>query len=328
MVRDRTLGATGLRVSEIGFGAWGIGGTTNEATAYGPTNDAESRRALQRAFDVGVTFYDTAPLYGHGHSEQLIGEVLGAVRSRVVIASKAGLLNSAGDHDFSLEGIRRALAQSLRNLHTDYLDLYQLHDPPREILDHDEVWALLSSLKRAGTIRAYGVSVRAPSDLTPVLARGGVGAVQVNFNMLDQRVLEQDLLGQCQTAGIGVIARTPLCFGFLTGAYAPDSAFDPQDHRSRWSVEQRAVWAEAHRRFESIRARREQTPAHLALRFCLSYAAVSTAIPGMLTTQHVEENIAASRLGPLEESEREEIERVYRQHQFFLGTSARHVLSR
>src|SRR5207249_10447963 len=128
------LGQTALEISEIGFGAWGIGGASAGAVSYGPTDDGESLRALRRAFDLGVTFYDTADLYGHGHSEQLIGAAFRDIRTRVVLATKVGFLAPYGPQDFSPRHVRTALEGSLRRLQTDYVDVYQLHNPPMDLL--------------------------------------------------------------------------------------------------------------------------------------------------------------------------------------------------
>lgn len=328
-MRERPLGTTGLRVSEIGFGAWGIGGSTSQAIAYGPVDDQESRRALQRAFDLGVTFYDTAALYGDGRSERLIGEAFRRVRSRVVIASKVGMLDDEGRQEFSPAWLRASLETSLARLQTDYLDLYQLHDPPRELLEHgEEVWATLQAFSQEGRIRAFGVSVATPTDAVLAVERGRARCVQVNFNLLDQRALELGLFERCWASGVGIIGRTPLCFGFLTGAYNSMSRFETSDHRSRWSAPQRIRWAEAHRVFAPIQALEPQTSAQFALRFCLSYPAISTVIPGMLTAPQVEENVAAGRLGPLPNQTRRQIEQCYHQHQFFLRQETPSAVSR
>jgi len=320
-MKYRDLGATGLSVSEVGFGAWGIGGVGNGAVSYGPTDDEESKAALRRAFDLGVTFYDTADLYGYGHSESLIGGVLKDVRKQIVIASKVGLLGPYGPQDFSPEHIRTALEGSLRRLQTDYVDLYQLHNPPIELLPQDErVLGTLGDLQREGKVRVIGISVRSPEDGLAVAREFGFRSIQVNFNMVDQRALENGLFDLCSREGVGVICRTPLCFGFLTGKYSGVSRFDVSDHRSAWSSEQLKRWAEASQMFAAATAgRSHQTHAQIALRFCLSNGAVSTVIPGMLTREQVDENVIASELGPLSEIERVEMEQIYRENTFFLG---------
>ena len=319
-MRYRRLGSTGLRVSEIGFGAWGIGGVANGAVGYGPTDDQQSCAALRRAFELGVTFYDTADIYGFGHSEELIGAALTPVRSRIVIATKVGFLGPDGPQDFSPRHIRDSLEASLRRLRTDYVDLYQLHNPPTDHLVKDpEILDSLSALRRQGKVRAIGVSVRSPEDALVAIRRLGFSAVQVNFSMVDQRARANGLLALCAQEDVGVICRTPLCYGFLSGEYSPDRKFDASDHRARWPMEQLARWAEAPGLFAEAVVRTNETPAQTALRFCLSYPSIATAIPGMLTVAQVDENIGASALGPLPDAALAAVEAVYQSHEFFVG---------
>ena len=319
-MRYRTLGATGIRVSEIGFGAWGIGGSSNGAVAYGPTDDETSRRAVRSAVECGVNFFDTADFYGFGHSETVLGNALRDVRGNVVIATKAGMLSTSGEQDFSPEYLRRSLEKSLFRLRTDYIDLFQLHSPPIDLLLRDDRYmATLERLRREGSIRAYGISARSPGDALIAVRDLGFRSVQVNFNLLDQRAMENGLFDLCQSEGVGIIGRTPLCFGFLTGQYSAAAQFDPNDHRSRWSLEQRERWASALGLFlAKVKSSAEQTPAQFALRFCLSFAAISTVIPGMLTEEHVKENALASGLGALSDFERTAIVEVYRGSRFFV----------
>lgn len=320
IMHTRRLGKTGMEVSEIGFGGWGIGGSTGDSIGYGPTDDEVSRATLRKALESGITFYDTSPVYGYGRSESLIGEVFEGVRERVVLATKVGFVHSSGAQDFSPEHIAQSLKESLRRLRTDRVDLYQVHDPPLALLERDGgILKVLHSLKREGKVGALGVTVRSPEHAFQAVERFGFECIQVNFNLLDQRALQTGLLDFCSTHGVGVIVRTPLCFGFLTGAYAAEGPFEPTDHRSRWSLEQRALWVEGYRRFQSVLAQGDQTPAQMALRFCLSYPAVSTVIPGMMRAEHVLEDVAASVMGGLAAAQLEPLQRIYQGQEFFLG---------
>ncbi|MGA2685002.1 MAG: aldo/keto reductase [Verrucomicrobiota bacterium] len=294
-MKYRLLGETGLRVSEIGFGTWGLGGDRKGAVAYGPANDEVSRTALQTACDLGINFFDTADLYGFGHSEELLGEVFSPRRNSVIIATKGGFADS-GEQDFSVEHLRRALEASLRRLRSDYVDLYQLHSPSIATLrEQPEIVELMAELHAAGKIRAWGFSARSPEEARQAIEEFHAPCVQVNFNLTDQRAVTNGLLDLCRQRRAGVIVRTPLCFGFLTGKYAGDSTFAATDHRSRWPAEQRQRWQEANDVFRFLfSANPSDTPAQLALRFCLSFPAVSTTVPGMLTDAHVRENAAAS----------------------------------
>lgn len=319
-MKYRTLGRTGLRVSEIGFGAWGIGGGVNGSLGYGATDDAVSQTALREAVANGITFFDTADLYGFGHSEELLGETLRDVREKIVLATKVGFLGPKGPQDFSVQHIRKSLEGSLKRLRTDRVDLYQLHNPPVSLLQEDgRILETLRALQKEGKIRAFGISLKSPDDGLALIRDFGISCVQVNFNLVDQRTLENGLVDLCARENIGLIIRTPLCFGFLSGKYSADSAFESEDHRSHWSREQLALWADANRSFQDAFRSESGTEAQLALRFCLSFAGVSTVIPGMLTPQHVRENAGASALGIFKKPVLEKLESAYRGNSFFLG---------
>src|SRR6185295_913371 len=216
---------------------------------------------------------------------------------------------------YSGTAVRRSLEGSLRRLRTDYVDLLQLHDPPLAVLRDGDALATLERLRAEGKLRAVGVSVRSPDDGLHAVRDLGLRAAQVNLSLIDQRARDNGLLTLAAELGAGLIARTPLCFGLLSGRVAPDALFDPSDHRSGWPRPQIARWAEASRLFIAAVAERErQTPAQLALRFCLSFPAVSTVIPGMMTAAEVVENAIASDLGPLGPRDLAEIARVYGSH--------------
>jgi aryl-alcohol dehydrogenase-like predicted oxidoreductase len=316
-MRTRQFGNSGIAVSEIGFGAWGIGGTVDDARGYGPTDDAESIRALQAAHGRGITFYDTAALYGYGHSEELIGAALAPVRGDIFISTKVGYLNFRGEQDFSPRQIRLSLEQSLKRLKTDYVDLYQLHDPPLEILAPDgEVQQTLEALTREGKIRLAGISTKSPAQSLVAVEELGFRSVQVNFSLVDQRVIELGLLESCAAHGAALIARTPLCFGFLTGRYPASDGFAAGDHRALWKPEQIERWADAYRLFVDEPGLQGLSNTQIALRYVLSFDAVTTTIPGMLNEAHVEENASASPLGPLPPEIVARFGAIYRQHSF------------
>lgn len=318
-MKYRTVGGTGIRVSEIGFGTWGLGGDVAGSIAYGPVDRGESVAALAAAEQKGINFFDTADLYGAGRSEEVLREAFGSRRSSVVIASKAGMLDPAGKQDFSAQHLRQALEGSLRRLGTEYIDLYQLHSPPAAtILRADGPLATMAEFKSAGKIRAIGVSVRSPEDGLTVVRARLADCIQVNFNLLDQRALDSGLFAECARQGVGLIARTPLCFGFLTGQYRADQAYAASDHRSRWSGAQREKWASGPELFSRWRSSSSETGAQFALRFCLSFPEITSTIPGMLTASHVEDNSAASDLGSLPGAALAEINSLYRQHEFFV----------
>ncbi len=316
-MKYRALGSTGLTVSEIGFGAWGIGGRTAGETSYGDTDDRRSRAALERALALGINFFDTANVYGDGHSERLIGEVLSAVRTRVVIATKAGLEKFGAPPQFAPARLRRSLEGSLARLKTDFVDLLQLHDPPPDLFHRaPEIFAALEDFRRDGLVRSFGISAKSPADAMKLIERHAVPALQVNLNMLDVRAAEGGLLDAARAKGIGIIARTPLSFGFLAGA-RETGEFPPGDHRRRWPAPQLERWRAGARAAAAIATQPGEKLSQAALRFCLAFPAVSTVIPGILSAEEADENARASALGPLADSVRERILALNREQSFF-----------
>lgn len=319
----RPLGQTGIQVSVIGFGAWGIGGyQPGQTAAYGETDDQQSLAALAQAKEVGISFFDTADLYGNGHSETLLGKAFGHCRDQVVLATKAGYTAPTAQQAFEPQHLRRSLHQSLKRLRSDYVDLFQLHDPSPVLLqDNPAIWDTMQGLKKEGLVRAIGISLRSPTDGLILCSQYQPDCVQVNFNLIDQRLLDTGLLNQAVNQQIALVIRTPLCFGFLTGTYGT-ADFAEGDHRSRWSVEQRQRWHQAQQQFQACFAPDSQaTPAQQALRFCLSYP-VTTLIPGILTPAQAQENALAGALPPLAPAELQALRDVYHQHEFFLGPLA------
>ncbi|MDR1139733.1 MAG: aldo/keto reductase [Rickettsiales bacterium] len=321
-MKYRLLGNTGIKVSEIGFGAWGIGGIVKDSMAYGLTDDKESQRALLAAFDSGITFFDTAALYGYGRSEQLIGKALCNVRDKIVISTKAGYINFDGIQDFSPTYLRNSLESSLCRLQTDYVDVFQLHDPLISLLEEDDsITMSLVKMRDEGKIRVIGISTRSPKDCLVAVEHLGFKSVQVNFNLVDQRAIELQLFTACRNNGVGIIVRTPLCFGFLTGKYSAIDKYQVGDHRKNWKRPQIELWAEAYKLFRAKLATKEaQTNAQIALRYVLSFAEVSTTVPGMLTDRHVAENVLASNLGAFPDEVLDGFSEIYRQHSFFVDS--------
>lgn len=317
----RDLGRTGLRVSSIGFGAWGIGGFVPGAS-YGHTDDSVSRRALARALERGIVFFDTAPPYGDGHSESLLGEFVAGLPAadadRVVIATKAGQVRFADPVDFSPAAIRASVEASLRRLRRPAIDLLQLHNPTPDLLAaRPEILGCLADLRREGAIRAWGVSTKTPAEALRCVREFDAPVVQANFNLLDHRAVDCGLFDEARTRGTGVIVRTPLAFGFLSGAVAPDTVFPEGDHRRLWSRERLDSWSQAARDFAgAIAARDGQSLAQIALRFCVSRPEVSTAIPGILTPAEADANAFAGAAGPLSAQDLSRIEATYRASAF------------
>ncbi len=319
-MKHRALGRTGITVSEIGFGAWGIGGRTSGETSYGDTDDRTSLAALARALDRGITFFDTSSAYGDGHSESLIGRAFARSRQRVVIATKAGYDSWDRPPDFSPQAILRSAERSLGRLQTDYIDLFQLHNAPLEILTSAATREALAALHKEGKIRAWGASTKSPAEAVEAIAAVDVPVVQANFNMMDLRAVNGGLLDALRRSGTGFIARTPLCFGFLAGTINRATVFPPGDHRLGWSRAQLDNWIDGARELLAAVATAPGSAAvHSALRFCLAFDGVSSVIPGILTPEEAEADAAASELGPLDKEAVAAVLEINRRRQFFVA---------
>jgi aryl-alcohol dehydrogenase-like predicted oxidoreductase len=287
----RTLGRTGLRVSDVGFGAMTIGGE-----AFGATDDAESLRALHHAIDIGMNFIDTADAYGRGHSEELIAQVLKTRRKEVVLATKGGNQYTVrqGLRNFDPAYIAGALEQSLRRLQIDAIDLYQLHNPSAEVMRHGEIFDLLDRVKREGKIRHYGVSLETAADGIVAIQTGKPDTLQVVYNILHQDP-EDELFALAQRDNIGIIARVPLERGVLSGRFTGPSSFAKGDFRARMFSEQALAPLNAAVSQLGFLVKGDvPNLADAALRFVLSHPAVSSVIPGIRTARQVDDNAAAS----------------------------------
>ena len=298
-MRKRQLGSTGIFVFEVGFGAWAIGGNAH-GNSYGPTDDAVSVEAIRAALDLGCTFFDTADVYGHGHSEHLLGSALGNRRRDVVIATKVGgdFYGSVPRLNFDTDYIRTALERSLARLGSGYVDLYQLHNPPAAYLRDGTLFELLEKLKEEGKIRAAGISIFEPKEGIDAIARFSPDAIQVVYNVFSPYAAD-NLFPLATGKGVGIVAREPLANGFLTGKYDDKAEFYEGDIRAAWPREYVAARAAAAGVLAGLAHEHGMTPAQLALRYVLSREEVSVVIPGIKTPEQAEENFFASELGPL-----------------------------
>ena len=304
-MKQRLLGRTYIKVSEIGFGGWAIG-VNAYGDSYGYTEDDASLAAIQRALALGCTFFDTADAYGYGHSEELFGRALRG-RSDVVVATKVGS-NFYGEHpvdDFSGSYIRSALEKSRQRLQRDVIDVYQLHNPPKDLLADPRTYEILQQLKAEGRIRAYGVSVFHYDEALAAIEAGQPDVIQLPYNLLNTAA--EELFPVAQREGVGIIAREPLASGFLSGKYSVDAKFGPGDFRAdlpRQYVQAMVSSAEAFRFLEAGGAR---TLVQAALRFVLEQEAVSTVITGIKTVAQAEEDLGASDVPPLTPEERRRV---------------------
>ena len=292
-MKTRALGRTGLRVSEVGFGAWGIGGNVH-GNSYGPTDDDVSLAAVRRAVDLGCTFFDTADVYGWGHSETLLGKALEGRRPEVALATKVGgdFYHGGVRANFDPGYIAFALDRSLARLQRGTVDLYQLHNPPAESMADPSTYEVLDALKAEHKIRFYGVSVHEPFEAMLCLEAGKPDVLQIPFSMFRQEWID-GVLPAARKANVGIIAREPLGSGFLAGRIRPGMTFPPGDIRNRWTASMVAGHALAAERLAFL-VRPDRTLAQAALRFVLAFPEVSVSIPGIKTPAQAEEDLAAS----------------------------------
>ena len=301
----RRFGKTGWKISEIGFGCWGMGGN------WGPRSDEKARAALRKALQLGVNFFDTAYVYGDGHSERILGEVLRAWfrdtpgrQQAFYVATKVPAKTFEWPAHpkmriadaFPVSWITRCAEVSLKRLGLEQIDLLQLHVWTDAWVDTEEWRKASEVLKSQGKIRAFGVSVNdhEPESVLKLVATGQIDSVQVIYNIFDQSP-EKALFPLVQERDVAVIARVPLDEGSLTGSFTPETRFPPGDWRSGYFKGERL--AQACHRTEKLKAflgSDASTLSSLALKFALHHSAASTVIPGMRTAEHVETNCAAS----------------------------------
>jgi aryl-alcohol dehydrogenase-like predicted oxidoreductase len=304
-MKERKFGSTGRTVSEIGFGAWAIGGS------WGDVSEADARAALHAALDAGTSFIDTADVYGDGRSERIIAEVLkergGA---RPFVATKAGRrLSPHVAEGYTKEALAGFVERSLRNLGTERLDLLQLHCPPTEVFYRPEVFAALDELVAEGKLAHYGVSVEKVEEGLKAIKYPGVASVQIIYNIFRQRPAAL-FFREAQARGVAVIVRVPLASGLLTGKMSADTAFAADDHRAfnrngeafdKGETFAGVPYDLALELVEELRALvPEGVPmAQFALRWILMEEAVSVVIPGARTAAQAQGNAAGSDLPPL-----------------------------
>jgi aryl-alcohol dehydrogenase-like predicted oxidoreductase len=311
-VRYRKLGRTGIEVSEIGYGAWGIGGSQ-----WGGADDDESVQALGHAIDLGLTFVDTALAYGDGHSERIVGRVLRERSERVHVATKVPPRNRVWpaqdgvpvDEVFPGAYVRECAERSLENLGLEHIDLLQFHVWSDEWVGHGDWLEAIEGLRSSGAIRYFGISINdhQPANAVRLIESGAVDSVQVIYNVFDQSP-EDELFPACREHDVGVIARVPLDEGGLTGTIGPDTEFADGDFRSYYFRGDRK--RELQERTGAIVADlgiAEDALAETALRFILSEPTVSTVIPGMRSLRNVERNVAVSDGDGLPDEQREKL---------------------
>jgi aryl-alcohol dehydrogenase-like predicted oxidoreductase len=324
-MRYRTLGATGITLSELGFGCW-----TVSTGWWGQVSDEAAVRLLRRAYDLGVTFYDAADGYGNGRSERQLTAAFKGMRDRVAIATKFGYdwYRHAGERrgqqelpqDWSPRHIRFACEESLKRLDTDYIDIYQMHNPKMDAIAADAAFEELERLKAEGKVRCYGVALGPAigwrEEGLRALQERPLGMVQIIHNLLEQDP-GRYLIAAARERGIGVVVRVPHSSGMLEGRYTKDTTFDPGDHRAH---RPRAWLEEGLQKVERLGFLTEggkRTLGQAALRWLFAESAIASALPNIYNEEQLVEFAGASGCPDLTPEELARVADLY-QHDFYL----------
>jgi len=312
----RSLGRTGLKISSISFGAWAIGGT------WGEVSDADSMRALHRAVERGVNFFDTADVYGDGRSEKLLGKLKKETRETIYIATKAGRrIMPPAREAYSLANLTSFVERSLQNLGVETIDLLQLHGPPPDVYYMPEVFGSLDGLVRAGKIRFYGVSVERVEEALKAIEYPALQSIQIIFNAFRQRPAEL-FFAEARRREVGIIVRLPLSSGMLTGKMSSSTKFAEGDHRlfnrdgASFDKGETFSGVDYQVGLEAVEELRTLVPAgasmaQWAMRWILMHDAVTCAIPGAKRPEQVDDNTAASDLPPLSDDTMAKVREIY-----------------
>ena len=313
----RTLGRTEFKVSTVSFGAWAIGGT------WGKVSDDESMQTLHRAVDQGINFFDTADVYGDGHSEKLIARLRRERSEEIIVTTKAGrqLDPHTAEGYANRDKMTAFIERSLQNLEMETLDLVQLHCPPTEAYYMPEVFDIFDDLIKDGKIRHYGVSVEKVEEALKAIEYPNVSTVQIIFNIFRQRPAEL-FFREARNRQIGILARVPLASGMLTGKMSQQSTFDTDDHRhfnrqgEAFDRGETFSGIDFEAGLQAVEELRPLVPAGIsmaqfALRWILMFDAVTCTIPGAKRPSQVEDNASAADLPPLSETTMLKVKEIY-----------------
>jgi len=311
----RAFGRTGMDVSAIGFGCWEIGG------GYGHFDESDVFKAVQRALDLGINLFDTAEGYGFGQSEEILGKALGTRRDEAIVVTKFGILQDDGKwyRDSSRESALAAIDRSLKALGTDYVDVYLIHWPDKDVALEESMGAL-EEIVQAGKARFVGVSNFRPDQIETCMETRRVDITQYGYHMFDRR-LEREVFPTIAEHGIGLMTYGSLAHGLLTGTFTADTTFDESDWRSSGIAFNIPLFTEevfarnvaAVNDLKPTAARHGKTMAQLALRWALRNPVVSVALIGFRRPEEVEENVAGLDLS-LDQETLDEIEAVFAKH--------------
>ncbi len=306
----RMLGKSGISVPVISLGLWAVGG--NE---WGPTDDRDSLATIDAALDLGVDFFDTADVYGMGHSEELLGRAMKGRRDRFTVATKIGWIGfddrARSSAYGSVDKLVAGVESNLRRLQSEYVDVIQCHIDFRDP-NMDVFVTGFQKLQRDGKVRAYGLSTSDFSYLQAFNADGGCATLQIDYSLLN-RTAEAEIFPYCQQKNIGVLVRGPLAMGILTGKFGPETRFGEGDFRRRWheKPDEYEIFLDDLKKVDALRLLAgERSLAQFALQFSIAHPAVSVSIPGAKTPAQLRENLRAARLPALSAPETAAIDRL------------------
>lgn len=291
-------------ICKLGFGTWGIGGDTGAYSGYGPTNDSISELALEKAIELGINFFDTAPPYGNGKAEELLGRVIQGVRKSIFLLTKIGVHTWADKPNYSKDNVEKSIELSLQRMKTEYLDIAIFHSLKQ--INNKSInsgFQELLRLKSLGVLRKIGFSLKSPIDLLALDEfLEYIDVIEVNYNILDVRLYDNRLLELLSKNKILVVGRTPFAFGFLTEKIERSTKFHNSDHRASWPKTQVDLWVTSRERVQEIfKDHNYHDPiSRLALRYCLCSPLVDVVIPGMLTPSEVETNYNTFKMSNLD----------------------------
>ena len=306
-MRYRELGRTGLQVSEIGIGAWGIGGVMmidGRPGSYGAADDAEAIRMIHWGLDQGINFIDSAPAYGFGHSEELVGQALKGRRDKVIVETKVGEhhVNGLPVWRFDPPFVREAIDQSLRRLQTDYIDSYVLHLPSAGGVSTEQALEAIETARDSGKVRFAGASIYSNDQGVELTASGRCDVIQQVVSLL-QAEATQALLPTALEHGVGIVARQVLFKGFLTDAVTRETVFADTDMRSRYPKETVRGYFDRIDELSFLWSDGRRRRIEAAIQYALSHPAVGTVICGAVTQQELSDAVAAGDAAPFSDEE-------------------------
>jgi aryl-alcohol dehydrogenase-like predicted oxidoreductase len=307
-LQKRILGKTNISVADVGLGLWAVSGSE-----WGTAEDRETFAAIDKALDMGVNFFDTADVYGNGHSEELLGQAMKGRREKFIVSTKIGWIGYDGNQSqyTTVDKFIAGVESNLKRLQTDYVDIIFSHIPYAEPNLHVFLEGF-EKLQKQGKIKGYGASTSDFDFLKKFNSNGLCSVLQIDYSLLN-RTPEAEILPYCQKENIGVLIRGPLAMGLLTGKLNKDSQFEASDFRRNWQnkPEEKKIFLDDLEKVEQLRPlAKGKTLAQLSLQFTLAHPAVSVIIPGAKRPQQVEENVSAGLLAPLTGAELKNMEKI------------------